>query len=158
MAQRLPHVQAFLDHTLPYALQVQGATALPVSLVLALWATESGWGRSQLAQANNLGSIKQGERFATYPTLDGFVEDFIRVMRLRYYDAVLAAARSRQPVEEIACRLGESPYAESHFRGGNHPPGWLLIQVIHDSHLTDYDRPPSPPGPAAGGTAPATGD
>lgn len=158
MAQRLQHVQEFLDSTLPYALRASEATALPVSLVLALWATESGWGRSQPARVNNLGSIRQGDGFAAYPTLDDFVEDFIRVMRLRFYDAVLAAARSRHPVEEIAYQLGQSPYAESHFRGGNHPPGWLLVQVIRDSHLADYDRPPSPAGPDVGGTTPATGE
>lgn len=135
---RPAHVQAFIDRVLPYARRAAAATGLPVSVILAQWGGESGWGRNAVAQQNNLGAIYGESGFRTYASLDEFTDDWIRVIHLPYYDAVRAAARDGDPVA-VARALGESPYDNGHYSQGDGTPGSFLIQIMNNFNLRDYD-------------------
>lgn len=95
--------QAFYDKMRPYAQKAANALGMPVEVILAQWALESGNGTSNLAKTqNNYGGIKYSQysktgtktsanAFAKYSSIDGFVTDYIRVMNLSYYDKVRSA-------------------------------------------------------------------
>lgn len=140
---RQPHVQAFLDMALPHALRAAQATGLPVSVVLAQWALESGWGRTQIArELHNLGAITmsgQPPRYRSYQSLEAFTDDWIRLLMLPLYQQVRTAATAGGSREEVAEELGRSPYAESHYAEAGHTPGWTLVRIIRDSRLAEYD-------------------
>jgi flagellum-specific peptidoglycan hydrolase FlgJ len=137
---RPEHVQRFIDQVLPLAQSAAAQTGLPVSVVLAQWASESGWGRNEGARRNNLGCIMGREGMRTYPDLNAFVQDYVRVLWLGFYDEVRSLAAAGADADAVAAALGQSPYAEDHYRDGRHPPGWLLQRVIADFDLTSYDR------------------
>lgn len=103
----------------PYAKQAAAGTGVPVAVILAQWAHETGFGTSDVAKnANNHGGIKYADGFsiadgkygayAKYNTLDKFVQDYIRVMNLSYYADVRAAGSDQGAIDA----LGMSPYAE----------------------------------------------
>jgi len=136
---RPPHVQAFIDRALPYARHASEATGVPVSVVLSQWGVESGWGTNHLSEGNNLGSIAHLGRYVSYPTLDAFIDDWVRVLCLPLYTRVRTAAASGKDPVAVATLLAESPHSESHYREGSHPVGWLLVRVLKDFQLAEFD-------------------
>ncbi len=111
----------WLESVEPEAKIAAGRLGLDPYVVLAQWAHETGWGGSNLARNhNNLAGVKKvqhskggayradGAGHAGYPDRDGFVQDYIRVLRLPYYDEVRGADAPRQQI----AALGDSPYAE----------------------------------------------
>ncbi|MBE3590934.1 MAG: glucosaminidase domain-containing protein [Firmicutes bacterium] len=135
---RPAHVQAFIDRVMPYARRAAAATGLPVSVILAQWGAESGWGRNDVARQNNLGAIYGSSGFRSYASLDEFTDDWIRVLHLPYYDAVRAAAATGD-ADAVARALGESPYDNGHYCQGDGTPGSFLIQIMDDFDLRDFD-------------------
>ena len=136
---RPPHVQAFIDRVLPFARRACAETGLPVSLILAQWATESAWGRSDLARRNNLGSIAGRGGMRSYPDLEAFRKDYVRVINLSYYDEVRRTAAQGGDPLAVAQALGRSPYSESHYADRANRPGGYLAQVMSDFNLREYD-------------------
>lgn len=132
----------FFSNMLPYAQKASKALDIPVSVILSQWAVESAYGTSQLAKNhNNYGgvtwvgsSIAKGKSdngvFASYNNADQFTQDYIRVMKLGYYDQV----RKADTVEGTVKALAESPYAESHYGGGT-----SIVGIIKANNLTKYD-------------------
>ncbi|MBL8471679.1 MAG: flagellar assembly peptidoglycan hydrolase FlgJ [Rhodocyclaceae bacterium] len=62
------HVQDFVDRVLPHAEEASRATGIPAQFLIAQAALETGWGRSELRDANGRGSfnlfnIKTGARW-----------------------------------------------------------------------------------------------
>lgn len=110
---------AYARRMFPYAKRASLGTGLLISVILAQWAHETGFGTSAVAlNANNHGGIKYSEgnsiadgkygAYASYGSLDQFVQDYIRVINLSYYKSVRAA---KTPESQIA-EFGKSPYAE----------------------------------------------
>lgn len=141
--------QDFINDVLAYA-QRGAQTGLMVSVILAQWANETGWGSSPyFTDGHNPAGISPGGVVAAYPSLDAGVAAWIQTMDLPYYDAV----RSAQGRNAQAVALGESPWAGSHYDNGS-GPGSMLIEIINENNLWTYDGPaPGPgPGPQPGGT------
>lgn len=137
---RQPQVQAFLDRVIDHARDAAGRTGLPVSVVLAQWASESGWGTNGCARRNNLGCIMAGDAIRDYPDLPSFVDDYVRVLCLPAYAPVRSLAAGGADPLDVAAALGSSPYDADHYESGCHAPGWLLQAVMRDSDLTAYDK------------------
>jgi flagellum-specific peptidoglycan hydrolase FlgJ len=117
---------AYKQKMQPYANKAAIALNMPVDVILAQWAIESGNGtNSHSSKYNNHASIKYtinsktaykrtDSAFAGYRSIDDFVTDYVRVMKLSYYDAV----RSATTVEGTVKALAASPFDEGHY-GGN---------------------------------------
>jgi hypothetical protein len=121
---------------LPYAVRAKQATNIPHDVILVQWSNESGNGSSAKAiQNNNHAGIKWSKYavtagkdsggFAIYASLDQFVTDYIRVMKLSYYDAVRSAGATNDIVATIKA-LGASPYDAGHYMLGDVKGGKLL--------------------------------
>lgn len=113
---------AYMNRMQPYANRASGATGIPADVILAQWALESGSGTSAHSRNNNHGGIKWSQysktaikrsdsEFAAYASLEDFTTDYIRVMKLSYYDKV----RSAGSVPAAIKALGESPYDAGHY-------------------------------------------
>lgn len=132
--------QAFIDWAIPWAIEASRRTGVPWQTIVAQWAFETGWGTSAMfRESHNLAGVKRGKATAGMPVRPGGtfrhyasyeegLEDWVRVMHLRYYDRVRTAGDV-----QAACRaLGESPWDARHYRGGkdtNQPGHALLTQL-----------------------------
>lgn len=121
---------------MPYAVRAKQATNIPTDVILVQWANESGNGSSQKAKNNNNhGGIKWSKYavlagkdsggFAIYASLDQFTTDYIRVMKLSYYNAVRTTGATGNVVNTIKA-LGASPYDAGHYMLGTVAGGKLL--------------------------------
>lgn len=109
---------AYFERMFPYAQKASANTNLPTSVILTQWGHETGFGTSEVSKnAKNHGGIKKVASsiasgsygvYASYSSLDQFVEDYSRVMNLSYYTKIRDAG---SPDETIAAFAG-SPYAE----------------------------------------------
>lgn len=149
--------QAFFKKMAPYASKARSKikSGIAESIILAQWANESAYGKSELAKnANNFGGTKKvassiasgsytigSNVYAKYASIDQFVDDYVRIMNLSYYAAV--RAKDDGDISGQAVALGASPYAGSHYGGGK----WLL-DIIAGNSLNKYN----------GGTAAADKD
>lgn len=131
----------FFEKMAPYAQKAGTSLDIFPSTILAQWAIESGYGSSNLAQnANNYGGIKyvagksiasgQEGDFASYSSITQFINDYVRVMKLSYYDAVRAG---QTPQEEIQALVG-SKYDEGKYSGGK-----TLLDILTKNNLSQYD-------------------
>lgn len=108
--------KSFMSSMSGYAMTAGAALGMPYQVILAQWAHESAYGTSDLAnRAKNYAGIKYNDNadfksgaYAGYNNISKFVSDYIRVMRLPYYNNVRNADGIRETIEE----LGKSPYAE----------------------------------------------
>lgn len=108
--------KGFMSSMSGYAMTAGAALGMPYQVILAQWAHESAYGTSDLAnRAKNFAGIKYNDNadfksgsYAGYNSIPSFVQDYIRVMRLPYYNGVRNADGIRETIEE----LGKSPYAE----------------------------------------------
>lgn len=100
----------------PYAMTAGAALGIPYQVIVGQWALESAYGTSDLARrSNNYGGIKytsnadfQSGSYSGYNSVARFVNDYIRVMRLPYYEPVRNAGGIRETIEAF----GKTPYAE----------------------------------------------
>lgn len=124
---------AYVQRMRPYAVDAGSRLGIPADVVLAQWAHETGYGSSSLArQHNNHGGIKASSggkdyvagAYAGYSSVSSFVNDYVRVMRLSYYDGVRAAGP--RGAAAVIDALHRSPYAEDPAYGSK-------LQRIYDS-------------------------
>lgn len=127
----------FFAEALPWAQQAHPQTNVLVSVILAQWADETGYGGPDWSPNNNPGNVGSydNQPVATFPTLQDGVNAYIHTMNLPYYTAV----RDATTWQSQATELGKSPWASGHY--GN-PPGSDLIAIIDNHDLTKYDGPP----------------
>lgn len=125
---------------LSYAQMASSQTGIPTSAILAQWGHETGFGTSDIAiNANNHGGIKfvNGSSvaatnygaYAKYNSLDQFVQDYVRVMNLSYYNNVRSAGSPEAAIDA----LGKSPYAE------DPQYGHLVLGIYTVYGLSGYD-------------------
>ncbi len=149
----------YFDKMKPYAERASKALGIPVSVILAQWAHESDYGRSWGARhRNNHAGISnftgkpyswskaykveprpsnEGAWYNVYRSIDDFVDDYIHVMNLGYYDKVREAGKT-QGVEDDVLELGKSPFAGNHYKK-NGVPGGAIMDMIKANNLTKYD-------------------
>jgi flagellum-specific peptidoglycan hydrolase FlgJ len=148
---------SFYDNNLLDARRASAMTGLPVSVILAQWALETGKGTSYLYGKGNLAGIKYTEQAGSYAE-DGaagyysrqdFLNDYSRVLHLSFYDHLRAAAA--QGPEAVARAFTSAPvgvprYAED--------PAYStkLIDLLNTDDLAQYDAAGSAPG--VGGSLP----
>lgn len=152
---KLATKEDYFKFILPYANTASKGTQIPFEVIIAQWAKESAYGNSDLVQSSNnyagvtyvsnsIADFQKG-RFAGYNTIDKFVQDYIRVMNLPYYDKVRAA----DTVEMTCIELGKSPYS------ANDPTyGTIIFQIVTKNNLSRFGAdvlpepvpvPPVPP-------------
>lgn len=151
----------FLDQMAPYARAASQQTGVPVSLILAQWGIESAWGTSKgFRTRNNVGGISygsptppswsnairmeprpanEGGYYMVYGNLDGYVKDYVTVMKNKRYDGVRAAAKTEGLVDD-ARAMGVSGYAAGQYKGAGGVPGDSLIATIRANELWKYDQ------------------
>lgn len=143
-------MNAYAERMLPYAQQASGGTGLPVTLILAQWAHETGWGGSTLAREhNNHGGINYTSnadyeadgRHAGYRTVEAFVRDYIRVINLPFYAHIRRAAAAGAPPQELALLFDVADeegrkYAEDPWYGSKLVSVLGSIQVTGGEPLT----------------------
>jgi flagellum-specific peptidoglycan hydrolase FlgJ len=142
-------INDFILKVLPYARKAAAELNMPVSVILAQWGVESGGGTSRFAKGGNLAGLQHnkytidgggapftqsttGNAFANYNgNLDLFAKDYVRVMKLSYYDKVRAAGT----VDETVKALVESKFDAGHYGG----TGANIKSWINSYKLTQYD-------------------
>jgi hypothetical protein len=145
--------QDFINEVLAYAQDGKNKTGVLVSVILAQWACETGWGDSDyFTQGHNPAGISPGGQVAAYPSLAAGEAAWVQTMELEYYDGVRAAVGWNAQ----CVALGQSPWAGSNYNNGD-GPGSILVALISENSLWLYDSPaPSPtstPSPQpSGGT------
>ncbi|NPV89136.1 hypothetical protein HPY42_06520 [Coprothermobacteraceae bacterium] len=129
--------EKFWEKMYPYALDVAAELEIPPSVCLAQWAIESSFESPRWCDYNNYAGITDGgpPHFRRYDTIDDFIRDYIRVLRLSYYREVLELAKQHAPAEEIARALGRSPWDAGHYGGD----GKNLIAVMRRYNLFLFD-------------------
>lgn len=137
----------YVTEMLPYGLKAASRLTtiyggeFPVECCLTEWGCESAWGTSKLVKATpNHGGIKfvgqkeasgQSGPYAAYASIDKFVDDYVRVLSLSYYNCIRDACRATYPtrddrIKAVFKAIGQSPYAESHYSAGGVPGGTLV--------------------------------
>ena len=109
--------QDFFEEYLDEAQEVSSRTGIKPSVILAVWAHETGGGTSRIfRENNNIAGIKyvgqalaSGERYghAVYNTVEDGIRDFERVVNLDYMRDVRRAESPRAQIREWC----ETPYA-----------------------------------------------
>lgn len=149
----------YFEKMKPYAEKASRGTGIPVSVILAQWAHESAYGGSYGAKnRNNHAGISnftgkpynwskaykvdprpsnEGGWYNVYKNIDDFVDDYIHVMNLNYYDEVRKAGQTPQ-IEDDVLELGKSPFAGNHYVK-NGVPGGSIMAMIKSNNLTVYD-------------------
>jgi hypothetical protein len=125
----------FFAEAAPWARQVKEAIpTMFVSVVLAQWANETGYGGPDWSPSNNPGNVGDPDAGGqtVFPTLAAGVATYITTLQLDYYDAVRAAT---SPADQMRA-LGESPWAASHY---GTPPGVDLTVIYTAYDLASYD-------------------
>jgi len=134
---------SYFEQMAPYAAKASAALGIPKSVILAQWSWETAFGTNRGSKdLNNHGGIKyvgastqdyESSMYAGYASIDSFVDDYVRVLSLRYYDDVRKAGAT-PGIEDDTKALGASPYAESGYANGNN-----ILQRITQYGLTAFD-------------------
>lgn len=130
----------FEGEALDIARLVWRATGIPISLLLAQMAQESGFGTSDAwVSRNNPAGLMAGGRAATFADWREAAEAYARALLLPYYDQVRAAARAGRPLRELVRLLGESPWDAGQYRLAPFGPGGKLWAIIQEYNLVRFD-------------------
>lgn len=133
--------QQFVNDVLPDAQIASSRTGVPVSVILAQWANETGWGSSPaFTQGNNYAGVSPGGSVGSYPSRSAGLAAYIQTLLSPLY----AAVRSAGSAAGAAVALGQSPWAGSRYDNayyGQGPggPGSILLGEISANNLTRYD-------------------
>lgn len=113
--------EEYIRKMTPYAQRVSSALNIPYEVILTQWVHETGYGTSALVQrgSNNHAGIKSSSKgkdfvsgvYSGYNSLNNFVNDYVRVMNLSYYNKVRSVGASGD-INKTIDALHESPWAE----------------------------------------------
>lgn len=135
----------FFPTALPWARIASRLTNVPVSVILAQWAVETGYGGPDWSPRNNPGNVGDTEAGGqvVYPTLAAGVTAYVSTMLLPYYEAVRMwpAPWSDAEADASALALGKSPWAAGHYDAGT-GPGSALLAVMSTYDLYQYNPTP----------------
>jgi hypothetical protein len=145
----------FWGEALPWARQAKAVVpSMFVSVILAQWAEETGYGGYDWSVAHNPGNVGSfdGQPLNAFPNLTVGVKAYEQCLTNGYYTNVLHAT-----TWQAQCyALGNSPWASAHYEAAGPPPGEDLIKIVNNFNLTQYDgaspvptpTPTPPPTPA----------
>lgn len=128
---------SFFTTVLKTAQVASAQTGVLVSVILAQWADETGYGTSQaFVQGNNYAGVSYGGTVNGFPSKTVGLSKYIAVLNQATYNSVRQA--SGWSAQCIA--LGQSRWATGHYEA-SHPgsPGGDLITIIQTYNLTQYD-------------------
>ncbi len=129
---------SFWPEALPWAQQVHSKIPwLFISVILAQWASETGYGGPDWYLYNNPGNV--GDPAAggqtTFPTMQAGVNEYAVVIQQADYYGL----RSCSSPTSQSYALGQSPWAAGHYEADGPPPGEDLVKIISEFDLTQYD-------------------
>ncbi len=119
-------MSGFLDRIQPYAKNAAEQLGIDVNFIMAQWAYETANGTNLGSRKyNNLAGIKYSpsgagsigkyqpsdSAHAGYDTLNDFVSDYVRVMKLSYYKDVISTATGENNLDNAILAINKSPYA-----------------------------------------------
>lgn len=138
---------AFFADVAPDAKIASARTGVPVSVILAQWAIETGYGTSSAwLTGHNYAGVSPGGHVASYTDRPSGLAAYISTLSSQFY----AAVRGAGSPSAAAVALGDSPWAASHY--GGH--GADLQTVITTNNLARFDTGATlvtgPAGPAGG--------
>lgn len=156
----------FFKNTVPAAQAAMRKWHVPASITLAQAVLESGWGKSALAhQANNFFGIKAAavagpSAYAEFPTTE-FVDGrrTAEMARFARYTspaasfeahAILLSMAARYKPAMAVCHDPAQFAAELQHCGYSTNPNYaeMLMQIVREFDLTQYDVPPEDPAQA----------
>lgn len=118
--------RAFLADVLDDARHASATTGLPVAVVLAQWAVETGFGTSPAwRRGHNYAGVSPGGRVAYYPDRAAGLAAYEHNMGLHYYDRVRATGRTGNIGATIDA-LAASPWAAGEYKDRAGTPGGSL--------------------------------
>lgn len=135
---------------------VHAGTNIPVSVVLAQMADETGYGTSHLwiACKNPSGMTTNGSTFWCFSSYSNAAAQYVRQYHNGFYSGVLNTAAKTQNATTVALALGQSPWAGGHYYA-NGQSGGALVAIINQYNLTKYDKSaPAKTPPASNKTSP----
>jgi hypothetical protein len=139
--------QSWIQDVLPDAQLASNRTGVPVSVILAQWGNETGWGTSQAWTAgNNYAGVSPGGSVANYPTRAAGLAAYIDTLLDPRYNAVRSAGTVGGAIDALATSgWAQSQYAFSYSGqtgpGGDSGPGSLLRANVTQNNLAAYDTP-----------------
>ena len=149
----LAHAQWLASSTPQYlARYVNAHTGIPVSVILAQMADETGYGTSYEwnFDKNPSGMTMVGGGYWHFSTWQQAAQQYANqylVDPAGYYTNILQTARSTHNAIATAKALGQSAWAQGHYIGfaPYNYPGGALVSIIQQYDLTKYDKTTSPP-------------
>lgn len=123
------------------AVYVSRSTAIPVSVILAQMADETGFGTSyQWVTCDNPAGLSLNGQLGCFTSYQQAEQTYADYYHNGYYNNVLSVAKSGASPQQVAIAVGESPWASSHYDANNTgQPGIDLINIIDNYNLTQYD-------------------
>ena len=149
-------VDGFISAALPYAEELHGLVGtLPVSVILAQWANETGYGTAlygwNFGNQKDFATDLSGHTYAAYASPDAGVRAEARLLLGNgRYGSLLGQATPNSAAQA----WGLSGWAESHYDNGA-GPGSMLVSIIQSYNLARFDTaingtgiaiPPAPTG------------
>jgi hypothetical protein len=129
-------VASFVADVLPDARIASTRTGVPVSVVLAQWGIETGWGTSSAwLRGHNYAGVSGAAGVNAYPDRATGLASYISTMNLGFYSSVRSAGTD----SAAAAALGRSPWAASHYATAGGAPGSLLAAVMATNNLGQFD-------------------
>lgn len=125
----------FFADVLGDARAARRATGLPVSVILAQWANETGYGTSRAwREGHNYAGVSPGGRVAYYADRGAGLAGYVDTVNRPTYDSVRASLGGS--AHDVAQAVADSPWAAGHYNGGRG-----LTTVMDRFTLTSYDLP-----------------
>ena len=118
-----------------------GQPGIPISVLLAQMVNETAGGKYYYQgmrtawSRNNPAGIGSNREFLNIA--EG-AKEYARVLNLSYYLPVRRAAWNGEHPDVVAYRLGESPWAESHYFADGRPGG-ALVRLMRSFNLYQFD-------------------
>jgi len=124
---------SFADKIAPYAKKAAASLGMDPAVIMAQWLYETGNGSNTGTKYNNWAGIKLTKNSAAgayqpadsihagYKTPDAFVADYVRVMKLSYYNNVRKVAAPGADPMAAKAAIDASPYATQNYNA----EGWL---------------------------------
>lgn len=149
--------ETYIKKMVPWAKKAEQETGLPYDFIVAQWGWETAWGTNRGAkELNNHAGIKyskyspagvtQSGMYAKYPTMDHFIKDYARVMRLSYYKGIHSARTDSQRIVE----LNKSPYSEADYNVNTMLSAQKIAKTYGGGTVTPGPAPGETSGPAPG--------
>jgi hypothetical protein len=123
---------SFYTEVLPDARIASERTGVPVSVVLAQWGVETGYGTSAAwLEGSNFAGVSAGGRPVRYRDRAEGLAAYIKTMLSPRYESVRAAGSADESAKALAASAWDA---------GHYGDGATLLSVLERDHLTRFDN------------------